>query len=541
MNIQDMQLMDLLHVDPKTGIIHLMGNRVLINDSISEGLLRRELIQTFGKYGAKSVLTRYGYAHGWRTAEMLKTRMPELLYGFTGGAQLHKLYGLFITTELDGSDGTGTKPLIHSIIEYSFEAEQHLLNFGKADEPSCWMLTGFASGYESYKHGRDVYFIETKCKAKGDSYCEIEGRFADKWGDSIKEQLPFYGMASANDILTELTSRILHTEKKLKKTQVSLKTLESKRHAMEGLVIRSKSMIDLIALADRTARVDTSVLITGESGVGKEVLARYVHNCSPRSAKPFIAVNCGAFSDSLLESELFGHTKGAFTGAEREHKGLFEEAEGGTLFLDEIGETSPSMQVKLLRVLQEKEIKRVGENNSRKINVRILSATNKNLENEIGKGNFRRDLFYRLRVIELKIAPLRERNEDILPLSHSFLRQATQEMKTKVTGFSHSASQILLEYGWPGNVRELRNVIQRAAALCETEIINASDLPQEMLGHGIISGGAAKFKPLEEIEKEYIRTALETSGWNRKTAADKLGIGIATLYRKMKLYGIKQK
>ncbi|QAR33892.1 AAA family ATPase [Geovibrio thiophilus] len=539
MDILNMRINDLLKVDPDSKVIYFMNQRVLIDDSISKGLLRKELIQIFGKYGAKNVLTRYGYAHGWRTAEILKNKFPKLLNSASGGAHLHILFGLFITTMIEQTDGSGDEPLIHSIIKSSHEAEQHLLHFGRSDEPVCWTLTGFASGYESFKHGRDVYFIETKCVGKGDAYCEIEGRFADKWGDALKEQLPFYGMDSINDIMNELTDRICSTEKKLKKTQMHLQNLELKKHAVEGMVIRSKKMQDIVNLAERTAKVCSPVLIVGDSGAGKEVLARYIHNSSSCAACPFIAVNCGAFTDSLLESELFGHAKGAFTGADREHKGLFEEAEGGTLFLDEIGETSPSMQVKLLRVLQEKEIRRLGENKPRKINVRIISATNRCLETEIKNGSFRKDLYYRLRVIELNIPPLRARTEDILPLAHFFLKQASAEMKTDVTGFSPAAAEVLLNYDWPGNVRELQNAVQRAAALCESRLIGASDLPPEI--NAADAGGYenSSFRTLEDMERAAVEKTLVHVKGNRKLAADRLGIGVATLYRKLKQYGLQ--
>jgi DNA-binding NtrC family response regulator/predicted hydrocarbon binding protein len=536
----NLKIDDLLKVDPESKIIYFMNQRVLIDDCISKGLLRKEIIQIFGKYGAKNVFTRYGYAHGWRTAEMLKEKFPRLFNSPIGGAHLHIILGLFITTMLEQTDGKGDKPLIHSVIQNSHEAEQHIMHFGKSDEPVCWTLTGFASGYESFKHGRDVYFIETKCVGKGDEHCEIEGRFADKWGDRLQEQLPFYGMDSINDILGELTNRICSTEKKLKKTQMHLQNLELKKYAVEGMVIRSKKMQDIINLAERTAKVVSPVLIVGDSGSGKEVLARYIHNNSPCAACPFIAVNCGAFSDSLLENELFGHAKGAFTGADRDHKGLFEEAEGGTLFLDEIGETSPSMQVKLLRVLQEKEIRRLGENKTRKINVRIISATNRCLETEIEKGAFRKDLYYRLRVIELNIPPLHQRSEDILPLAHFFLKQASAEMKTNVTGFSPAAAEVLLRYNWPGNVRELQNAVQRAAVLCDSKLVSAADLPPEISLADSSGYNGINLSTLADIEKIAIEKTLETVKGNRKLAAEKLGIGIATLYRKLKNYDIQQ-
>lgn len=534
MDIRELQLKDLLKVDAETKIISFLDQRVLIGDSISRGLLRKELIQVFGEYGAKNVLTRYGYAHGWRTAEMLKSKFPKLFHGTNGGAHLHMLYGLVFTTSISETNGEGDQPLIHARLEHSYEAEQHLIHLGKADEAVCWTLTGFASGYESFKRQKDVYFLETKCVGKGDGYCEIEGRYADKWGSTLQTQLPFYGMASTNDILQELTSRIRDTENQLKKTRHSLEHLERKKNYLEGMVVRSKAMQDVVDLATRTARISSPVLITGESGVGKEVLARYIHNISSGRAKPFIAVNCGAFSETLLESELFGYTKGAFTGAERKHKGVFEEAEGGTLFLDEIGETSLRMQVKLLRVIQEKEIRRLGESGNRKINVRIISATNRVLEKEIEAGHFRQDLYYRLRVIELNIPSLQKRAADILPLAHCFLKEAAEEMESITTGFSSVAAEALLQHNWPGNVRELQNVIYRAAALSDSKMITEADLPLELRKSkkGYTPTGSPR--TLKQVEKDHILRTLEDVGGDKQRAAKILGIALATLYRKLK-------
>ncbi|WP_217907626.1 sigma-54-dependent Fis family transcriptional regulator [Desulfosediminicola ganghwensis] len=534
--MRELHLKDLLKVDSETKIISFLDQRVLIGDSISRGLLRKELIQVFGEYGAKNVLTRYGYAHGWRTAEMLKSKSPKLFHATKGGAHLHMLYGLVFTTAISETDGESDQPLIHSRLEHSYEAEQHLMHFGVADEAVCWTLTGFASGYESFKRQKDVYFLETKCIGKGDEYCEMEGRYAEKWGSTLQTQLPFYGMASTNDILEELTSRIRDTEQQLKKTRHSLEHLERKRTFLEGMVVRSKAMQDVVDLASRTARVNSPVLITGESGVGKEVLARYIHNTSCGGNKPFIAVNCGAFSETLLESELFGYTKGAFTGAERDHKGVFEEAEGGTLFLDEIGETSLKMQVKLLRVLQEKEIRRIGENGARKVKVRIISATNKVLTDEIKGGNFRQDLYYRLRVIELTIPSLRKRAADILPLAHCFLKEAAHEMQSVATGFSSAAAESLLQYNWPGNVRELQNVIYRAAALCDRGMITRADLPVELRQAEDSYTGSEGCRTLRQLEKDHIKRTLELAGGDKREAAKLLGIGLATLYRKLKAH-----
>jgi transcriptional regulator with PAS, ATPase and Fis domain len=297
----------------------------------------------------------------------------------------------------------------------------------------------------------------------------------------------------------------------------------------------------VVELARRVAQVDATVLITGESGVGKERIARLVHETSPRAQGPFVAVNCGAVTETLLESELFGHARGAFTGASHERPGLFEAAHGGTLFLDEIGEVSPGLQVKLLRVLQEREVRRVGENRSRPVDVRVVAATNRLLAEEVIAGRFRQDLYYRLRVVEVPIAPLRERQEDVLALARAMLARTAQRLGRHCTGFSPQAAERLLRYQWPGNVRELENAVERAVVLADGPRVEVEDLPEEVRG----GGRSARPEPalatgpvrrLEEVEREHILAALQANGGNQVRTAAQLGIGTATLYRKLKRY-----
>jgi DNA-binding NtrC family response regulator len=282
--------------------------------------------------------------------------------------------------------------------------------------------------------------------------------------------------------------------------------------------------------------VDSTVLITGESGVGKERVARLIHDESARSAGPFVAINCGAVPETLLESELFGHVRGAFTGATQDRPGLFEAAHGGTLLLDEIGEVPPAMQVKLLRVLQDREVRRVGENRSRPVNVRILAATNRDLAAEINAARFRQDLYYRLRVVEIRVPPLRERRDDVLPLARLFLQAAAERTGRRPSGFTPDAAQQLLRYAWPGNVRELENAIERATVLATTARIGVEDLPAEVgraVADRVVPG---ETRTLAEVERDYILAVLRAEGGNRKKAAAALGIGEATLYRKLKDY-----
>jgi transcriptional regulator with PAS, ATPase and Fis domain len=254
---------------------------------------------------------------------------------------------------------------------------------------------------------------------------------------------------------------------------------------------------------------------------------------------PFIAVNCGAITETLLESELFGHTRGAFTGAVSDRPGLFEAANGGTLLLDEIGEVSPRMQVKLLRVLQEREIRRVGENKSRPVNVRILAATNRDLAQGVAEGAFRQDLYYRLKVVELHVPPLRERRDDILPFGRLLLADAAVRMGRKISGLAPSAADQLLRYEWPGNVRELENAMERAVALARGSRVDVEDLPEEIRRASpkpMATEGTVQ--PLSEIEKAYILQVLELNGGNQTRTAAQLQIGSATLYRKLKRYSV---
>ncbi|QEM69921.1 sigma-54-dependent Fis family transcriptional regulator [Geobacter sp. FeAm09] len=536
--IKDVNLEHLLTYDSANGIVRLMDRRVLLFDATALGLLRAELIKTLGHTAARTILTRFGYAHGWRTAEVQRAQYPHIYNNLHGGAYIHGLCGLTKSYDFQHTDGTGPEPLFQVKWANSFEVEQHLLYIGKAEEAVCWTLTGFASGYESYKKGREVYFIERECTAKGDATCQMEGRYKEQWGPEYKEQLSFYCLSSVDEKLQELTKKLKKTEHNIASRQRQLGLLEKTDEEQFGVIIRSKAMKQVIDLAKHVARVNAPAIVMGESGTGKERISQIIHSQSNRKAKPFIAVNCGALTESLLESELFGHAKGAFTGADRDRPGIFEEACGGTLFLDEIGEISPGMQVKLLRVLQEKEVRRVGENKVRPVDVRIIAATNRNLADEVAAGRFRCDLYYRLCVIEVMVPALRERPEDILPLAQMFLQQYTKDMSQKVTRFSPQASECLLNYSWPGNVRELQNVVARGVALCRGKYIELDDLPKHIQTMQSISGysSGSGVKKLEEAERDYIMAVLRASGDNKRLAASQLGISPSTLYRKLTRY-----
>jgi DNA-binding NtrC family response regulator len=309
-------------------------------------------------------------------------------------------------------------------------------------------------------------------------------------------------------------------------------------HEPLGIVAKSPAMRQVVDLACRVAKVDATVLITGESGSGKERIARLVHDESTRAHEPFVAVNCGAITETLLESELFGHARGAFTGATSHRPGLFEAAHNGTLLLDEVGEISPNMQVKLLRVLQEHEVRRVGENQSRHVDVRIIAATNRDLAHSVANGTFRQDLYYRLKVVELRVPSLRERAEDILPLAQVFLADASRRMKRAVSGIAPDAADRLARCHWPGNVRELANALERAVALARGGRVELEDLPNEVrLDPALALTPSGTVHALAAVEKAYILAVLAANDGNRTRTAEQLQIGSATLYRKLKGYG----
>ncbi|MBN2017586.1 MAG: sigma-54-dependent Fis family transcriptional regulator [Candidatus Cloacimonetes bacterium] len=302
-------------------------------------------------------------------------------------------------------------------------------------------------------------------------------------------------------------------------------------------IAESKKMSEILSVVKRVAHVDASVLITGESGTGKEVIADIIHYLSSRRHRKMVKVNCSAIPDTLLESELFGHVRGAFTDAIRDRKGRFEEADGGTLFLDEIGDIAPMIQVKLLRALQTMEFEPVGSSITKKVNVRIIAATNKNIKTEVQIGNFREDLFYRLNVILIHLPPLRERKQDITKLVNHFLEEFSREEELSI---SHEALMMLINYQWEGNIRQLKNVIQRTVTLSRSNVIRIEDLPDEIKNF-TISKDQSNGRTIAQVEKEHIKSVLEDCDHNQIKAAEILGVHRNTLSRKIKEYHIRLK
>ncbi len=542
MRADNLNLQELLVLDPEGGVIRFAGQRALLIDAVAMGLLRKYLVENFGLTAARTVLTQFGFAHGWRLAEAMQAefKWDSEEEWLRAGPRIHTLEGLFRVE----AESTGALSREGMVIGASYESEQHLLHFGRADVPVCWTISGLTSGYLSRSTGKEIYALEDRCIGKGDAACHLFGRTRDEWGDERAEELRFYEPKRLADCLDVSLHRVTETlkaaERKLREHRSAIVRVAPDVEEPLGIVAKSPAMRKLVDLARRLAKVDSTVLITGESGSGKERIARLVHEESTRVAGPFIAVNCGAITETLLESELFGHARGAFTGATHDRPGLFEAANMGTLLLDEVGEVSPGMQVKLLRALQEREIRRVGETKNRRVDVRILAATNRDLADGVASGAFRQDLYYRLKVVELHVPPLRERRDDVLPLARVLLADSALRMKRKISGLAPGAAEQLLRYGWPGNVRELENAMERAVALARGSRVEVEDLADDVRRQAfprpVVDPGTVR--PLEEVEKEYILAVLALNGGNQTHTAEQLRIGAATLYRRLKSYGM---
>jgi two-component system response regulator AtoC len=406
-----------------------------------------------------------------------------------------------------------------------------------------------------------VDFLVTDVKMPGRSGLELLTTTRQRWPATVVVVMSAYGShedalaaikGGAQDYLTKpfapgdlaFTIRKAEEREALKRENKELRAQLARDHQFDALVARSDVMKQLFATISRVAAFKTTVLIQGETGVGKELVARAIHNRSPRRTKPFLAVNCGAIPGNLIESELFGHRKGAFTDAHADKRGIFEEADGGTLFLDEITEIPILLQVKLLRVLQESTVRRVGENHDRKVDVRIVAATNKELAKEAKAQRFREDLYFRLNVLSLTIPALRERREDIPLLVEHFIGRFNEKLGTSITGIDPRAMQILTEFSWDGNVRQLEHAMERAMVLCESTVIQLQDLeprirePADPIAAELDKGNYSIKKTVRIVEEILIRRALEKTKGNRTRAAELLEISHRALLYKIKEFGV---
>lgn len=458
-------LLDRLRFSPETGNIWLDAKRMFLLHVEAFGTLRRELIETMGVERARGMLTRMGYQSGARDAEMAKKVRADLNYfeRFSVGPQLHALEGIVLVepvrVEIDVEKGRYYGEFIW---RDSIEDEAHMSAYGLGSEAVCWMQIGYACGYTSAFLGRSVLYREVECRARGSEHCRIIGKPVEEWNDAEDDLRYFKAQPFVNQVIAD---RSLNLEGASHSAAALKPTGKGNRHEQRTLIGASAGFNMVCHSINRVASTDAPVLLLGESGVGKEMFARALQANGPRSSNPFVTVNCAAIPDQLIESELFGVEKGAYTGASASRPGRFERANGGTLFLDEVGCLSLSAQSKLLRVLQEGELERVGDSRARKVDVRIVAATNEDLRDCIKKKTFREDLYYRLNVYPIQIPPLRERIEDISILIEYFLERHSARHRRNITGFTDQAIDALLSYPWPGNVRELENMIERAVIM----------------------------------------------------------------------------
>lgn len=446
-----------VHFCADTGQIWLHEHRMLLVHAEAQAALRKELIDTLGMDRAQGLLIRMGYASGARDAELTSTRAKDLsdLEAFMTGPQLHTLEGIVRVTpvklELDRKSGHFYGEFLW---ENSWEGQWHRHHYGIHHQPVCWTQIGYACGYTSAFMGRNILYKEVECAGMGHNNCRIIGKPAEEWEDAA-EQLRYFNSESIADQLIDLQTQVVQLRS----------TIGDRDQLPEDVTGASPGFRAAYELLKQAAGSHISVLLRGETGVGKEVFARSLHEMSPRQGKAFVAVNCAAIPHELVESELFGAEKGAYTGALISRPGRFERADGGTLFLDEIGDLPASAQAKLLRVLQEGEVERLGDHKTRKINVRLVAATNANLQLLVKEGRFRSDLYYRLNAYQIVIPPLRERKQDLPLLAKHFLSKYSAIHGKKLRGFTDKAKRALLAYPWPGNIRELQNAVERGVIL----------------------------------------------------------------------------
>ncbi|MBJ7553546.1 sigma-54-dependent Fis family transcriptional regulator [Marinomonas spartinae] len=445
------ELTECLCFSPGDGRIWLNDERMLLIHNASLSTLRRELIDTLGLEGARGVLTRTGFESGKRDANLVKSRWPdaEITSIFGAGIQLHALEGIVkvetIYFEFDIETGRYEGEFLW---HHSCEDDAHIHAYGVGADPACWLELGYAMGYVSTLVGNMVIFREVECRSMGHAACKVIAKTADLWPDASEDL--YY--------LAKQVCPLPPPHQKHQVTSPKKQTDQADRPVTIGASSAFKAATQAIT---RVAKTSATVLLTGESGVGKELFASLLHQLSPRENGPFIAFNCAAIPENLLESELFGVERGAYTGASHSRPGRFERAQGGTIFLDEIGTLSLVGQSKLLRVLQEKEIERVGGTRAIKVDVRIVAATNDNLKDKVAKGEFREDLYYRLNVYPIPLPPLRERRDDIPLLVNHYYEHYCQLHGRELQGISIKALQALYNYDFPGNIRELQNLVER--------------------------------------------------------------------------------
>jgi DNA-binding NtrC family response regulator len=550
MRTDELQLLEVLDFEPEEGVIRFHEQRMVIQGAAAMGLLRRELIHTLGGATARRLLLRFGYADGYHDAVSLRDHVgwADPIEGLRAGLKLHMLEGIVCALPQRLEYDRRTHAFEAQLTwRNSYEAEQHLYRHGRSDEPVCWTLVGYISGFASACFGEDVYFRESQCAGQGEAVCTLVGRHAAGWGPGLPVLHADFRGADLRGEIEGLRQAVARQRHELTRRQRSLARREREVEALREAALRhatsrrfiahSRAMRDVLEMTLRVAPLDTTILISGESGTGKEFLARMLHEQSRRAARTLVTVNCAALTETLLESELFGHVRGAFTGASRDKIGLFEQAGGSTLLLDEVGEMSPALQVKLLRALQEREIRRVGGERTIQVDVRVVAATNRDLRAEAAAGRFREDLYFRLAGFEIQVPPLRERREEIPVLANALLRRSARRNGKNVRAISAEAVARLVNYRWPGNVRELEHAVERAVILARGSTVTMRDLPPEIRESAAPLPARAALN-LKRHEERLIREALSRFEGNRRKAAEALGISTVSLWRKIKEYRI---
>jgi transcriptional regulator with GAF, ATPase, and Fis domain len=552
-------LTESLFFSPGDGRIWLNDQRMLLLHSSAMGHLRRELIDTLGLERARGLLTRAGYVSGARDAMLVRERWPDsdAAAVFMAGTRLHALEGVVKVTPLDFDFDIDRGTYEGTFLwEHSSEDDEHIAAYGLGTEPACWSQIGYATGYVTSLFGQLVVFREVECRSMGASVCRVVGRHAAAWGD-VSEDLRYL---QAQDLR--------RLSPKAESAAVALPALPTPaagtgdRHELVGASSAFNSACHQLA---RVAPTQATVLFTGESGVGKEAFARRLHRISPRAERPFIAVNCAAIPETLVESELFGVERGAYTGASHSRPGRFERADGGTLFLDEIGTLSLVSQGKLLRALQEGEVERVGGTRTLHVDVRVVAATNVDLQQLVREGRFREDLYFRLNVFPIHLPPLRERRDDIPLLMNHFLRRESARHGRHPTGFTPRAVRAMLHYAFPGNIRELQNLIERgvisaedATAIDVAHLFRREQLSEEALlaicAGGTLAPAQDRQRPaltdllqrelgegplsLDDLERRLMLEAVDRASGNLAAAARQLGLTRAQLaYRLQRANG----
>lgn len=534
--IQD--LLDKIHFDTQHGQIWFEENRMLLMHTSILGFLRKDLYQMLGWERTKRFFIRCGYQAGMRDAEVTIRMRPNLSEeeAFMAGPQMHGIRGM-VKVEVNQLELCHDKKKFYADFNWhnSFESEVHLSDFGKSDEPACWMLLGYACGYTSFVMGQTIIYQEVKCVAQGDDCCQIIGKPLAEW-ENADELIQFMSPDSVSD-------EIIALQAELKQLKKNIYTDAEADYTMFNSVGESQAYRNVCDLLKKAAGSKVAVLLQGETGVGKEAFARGIHQASQRKQQPFIAVNCACIPPDLIEAELFGVEKGAFTGAVQSRMGKFERAHGGTIFLDEVIELSPRAQAALLRMLQEGEFERVGDYQSRKVDVRIVAASNEDLQQAVKAGRFRADLFYRLNIFPVRIPPLRERREDIPLLIAHFLNRFENMYSKNLKGLSDRAKSQLMNYDWPGNIRELENMLERATLLTEDQQeikLNHlfPDISESQMSavqqHEHIDDLFNEEFSLDQYEQKIIQAAMDRSKQNISEAARLLGISRATLDYRLK-------